>query len=146
MHRRVVNAFLGLGFISTLSGFAGTALAYLWPGASSASGSNLLMGREGPLSAEALGEDEGVVGRSHLGKILVIRRGERLVGLQATCTHLGCIVAWNPSTQQVECPCHGARYNLQGQVLRGPARQPLARMEVTAGDGGGIRVGPPLGG
>ena len=144
MHRRVVNAFLGLGFVSTLSGFAGATLAYLWPGrAHSAFGSNLLMGREGPLSAAALGDDEGVVGRSHLGKVLVIRRGERLVGLQATCTHLGCIVAWNSATQQVECPCHGALYDLQGQVLRGPAREPLARMQVTAGAGGEIRVGPP---
>jgi cytochrome b6-f complex iron-sulfur subunit len=143
MHRRVVNAFLGLGFVSTLSGFAGAALAYLWPGASSASGSNLLMGKGGPLSASSLGEDEGVVGRSHLGKVLVIRRGERLVGLQATCTHLGCTVAWNSASQQVECPCHGARYDLQGQVLRGPAREPLARLEVSAADEG-IRVGPPL--
>ena len=102
------------------------------------------MGREGPLSAAALGEDEGVVARSNLGKVLVIRRGERLIALQATCTHLGCTVAWNSSTQQVECPCHGARYDLLGQVLRGPAREPLARLRVTAGAGGGIRVGPLL--
>ena len=70
MHRRVINAFLGLGVVSTLGGFAGAALAYLWPGASDASGSNLLVGREGPLSAAALGEDEGVVARSKLGKVL----------------------------------------------------------------------------
>ena len=80
MRRRVVNAFLGLGFVSTLGGFAGAALAYLWPGASGASGSNLLMGKDGPLSAATLAQDEGVVGRSNLGKVLVIRRGERLVG------------------------------------------------------------------
>lgn len=144
MHRRVINAFLGIGVVSTLGGFAAAALAYLWPGASVASGSNLLVGREGPLSAAALGEDEGVVARSNLGKVLVIRRGERLVALQATCTHLGCTVAWNSSTQQVECPCHGARYDLLGQVLRGPAREPLARLQVTVGAGGGIRVGPLL--
>lgn len=144
MRRRVVNAFLGLGFVSTLGGFAGAALAYLWPGASGASGSNLLMGKDGPLSAATLAQDEGVVGRSNLGKVLVIRRGERLVGLQATCTHLGCIVAWNSATQQVECPCHGARYDLQGRVLRGPAREPLAQLQVTAGDEG-IRVGPRCG-
>ena len=112
MHRRVINAFLGLGVVSTLGGFAAAALAYLWPGASVASGSNLLVGREGPLFA--------------------------------TCTHLGCTVAWNSSTQQVECPCHGACYDLLGQVLRGPAREPLARLRVTAGAGGGIRVGPLL--
>ena len=143
MRRRVINAFLGLGFVSTIGGFAGAALAYLWPGASGASDSDLLMGREGPLSTAALGEDEGVVGRSRLGKILIIRRGERLVALQATCTHLGCTVAWNSASQQVECPCHGARYDLQGQVLRGPAREPLVRMQVTAGVDG-IRVGPAL--
>ena len=94
------------------------------------------MGRQGPLMASALADDEGLVAHSSHGKILVVRKGERLIGLEATCTHLGCTVAWNKDSQQVECPCHGARYNLVGDVLRGPAREPLTRIELIADDDG----------
>ena len=139
LSRRVVSALLGAGCLVSISGFLGAALAYLWPGASNAAVSDMLVGKHGPVSPADIGDDQGVVGRSHLGKILVVRRGERFVGLQATCTHLGCTVAWNAASQQVECPCHGARYDLQGQVLRGPAREPLSRVQVKA-DGDGLRV------
>jgi Rieske Fe-S protein len=83
------------------------------------------------------------VGRSRLGKILVVRRRDGLVGLTATCTHLGCTVAWNGANGQVECPCHGARYNLHGEVLNGPAREPLTIVSVTV-EPDGIRVRPQL--
>ena len=121
---------LGLGFIGSMSGVLGTALAYLWPVRGSAQGSDLLMVADGPLAPDAVATDTGVVARSRVGKVLVIRTDERLVGVHATCTHLGCTVAWDPESQQVNCPCHGARYNLQGDVLRGPAREPLGRVEL----------------
>jgi nitrite reductase/ring-hydroxylating ferredoxin subunit len=135
MSRRLVNGLLGLGAVSALTGLMGTALAYLWPMAGAA-GSTRLVGREGPLLATALGDDEGLVARSSEGKILVVRKGDELIGLLATCTHLGCTVAWNAASQQVECPCHGARYNLRGEVLRGPARDPLGRIELSADEAG----------
>ena len=140
MSRRFVNGLLGVGVLSAATGFIGTALAYLWPAAGGASSSGPLVGREGVLLPESLGDDEAAVARSHLGKILVIRKEDTLVGLKATCTHLGCTVAWNSASQQVECPCHGARYNLRGEVLRGPARDPLGRVALTAREDG-IHVG-----
>jgi len=140
--RRLVNLLLGMGLVGTLSGFMGAALAYLWPRRGEAAGSALLQGPQRPLHPEDIRENQGLVGRSFLGKILVVRRNDTLVGLQATCTHLGCTVAWNPEHQQVECPCHGARYDLQGALLRGPARQPLAQVELVVVEGG-IQVLPP---
>lgn len=140
--RRVVNALLGLGFVATLTGAAGSALAYLRPDAG-AGGSDFLAGPAGPLTSADVAQDRGVVGRSRLGKVLVIRRQNELIGLRATCTHLGCTVAWNPTTQQVECPCHGARYNLRGDVVRGPAREALGQVVVTE-EAGGLRVRPAL--
>lgn len=138
--RRWVNRLLGLGLISSLTGMAASVLAYLWPAAGSA-GSEFLVGRQGPIQAEDIQPDGSVVGRSRLGKILVVRRQTGLVGLQATCTHLGCTVAWNAADGQIECPCHGARYNLHGEVLGGPAREPLGVVSLTI-EAGGIRVGP----
>lgn len=138
--RRWVNSFLGLGVVGTLAGMAGSVLAYLWPAAGSA-GTEFLVGAQGRIRPEDIAADGSVVGRSRLGKILVVRRQHELVGLQATCTHLGCTVAWNQGEKTVECPCHGARYNLHGEVLGGPAREPLGVVSLTI-EAGGIRVSP----
>ena len=46
-------------------------------------------------------------------------------GLNAVCTHLGCVVPWNKAENKFKCPCHGSQYNAEGKVIRGPA--PLVR-------------------
>lgn len=54
------------------------------------------------------------------------------MGIVDNCTHLGCTFPWNANDGQFQCPCHGSRYDAQGNVLRGPANRPLklARVEV----------------
>ena len=47
-------------------------------------------------------------------------------GINAVCTHLGCVVPWNASENKFICPCHGSQYNNEGKVVRGPAPLSLA--------------------
>lgn len=47
-------------------------------------------------------------------------------GINAVCTHLGCVVPWNAAENKFMCPCHGSQYNNQGKVVRGPAPLSLA--------------------
>lgn len=35
-------------------------------------------------------------------------------GLNAVCTHLGCVVPWNKAENKFMCPCHGSQYDKTG--------------------------------
>jgi cytochrome b6-f complex iron-sulfur subunit len=56
-------------------------------------------------------------------------------GINAVCTHLGCVVPWNNAENKFICPCHGSQYNNQGRVVRGPAPLSLALAHADIDDG-----------
>jgi menaquinol-cytochrome c reductase iron-sulfur subunit len=55
--------------------------------------------------------------------------------LSATCTHLGCNVRWKEGEEKFGCPCHEAYFSREGEVISGPAREPLRRHEYKIEDG-----------
>jgi glycine/D-amino acid oxidase-like deaminating enzyme/nitrite reductase/ring-hydroxylating ferredoxin subunit len=88
-------------------------------------------GKTVELESIAVGEG-GIV--SHEGELLAVRRGKdgQLVARSATCTHLGCIVDWNGVDRTWDCPCHGSRFDEDGDVLSGPATARLEPKDLTA--------------
>jgi glycine/D-amino acid oxidase-like deaminating enzyme/nitrite reductase/ring-hydroxylating ferredoxin subunit len=61
------------------------------------------------------------------GKKIAAYRDEQgtVHALSPVCTHTGCIVSWNNEEKSWDCPCHGARFDIDGQVLTGPATKNL---------------------
>lgn len=83
--------------------------------------------RSGDAGSTRLEPGEGAIVDDGLGKTALYRddAGE-LHELSARCTHLSCLVRWNPAEATWDCPCHGSRYAATGEVLHGPATRPLA--------------------
>ena len=73
-------------------------------------------------AVENIGMNEGKVVMVN-GKQIAAYKDQtgQLHQVSAVCSHLGCIVAWNAAEKSWDCPCHGARFNCQGEVLHGPA-------------------------
>jgi len=51
---------------------------------------------------------------------------------EGTCTHLSCLVYWDPASKKLICPCHNAAFAAgTGTVLMGPPRRPLPQIELS---------------
>jgi nitrite reductase/ring-hydroxylating ferredoxin subunit len=55
--------------------------------------------------------------------LFVIHNQMGFGALSARCTHLGCVL--RRTADGFACPCHGARFDANGQVISGPARRSL---------------------
>mmetsp|Transcript_26112 Transcript_26112/g.67304 ORF Transcript_26112/g.67304 Transcript_26112/m.67304 type:complete len:212 (-) Transcript_26112:143-778(-) len=75
---------------------------------------------------------------------LIVKEDKTLetYGLNAVCTHLGCVVPWSAASNKFMCPCHGSQYAPDGAVVRGPAPLPLALAHCDVGEDGKIMFSP----
>lgn len=51
------------------------------------------------------------------------------------CTHLGCGYHWDVSDRKFKCPCHGSVFDIDGQVLAGPAPRHLDTLPTKTENG-----------
>lgn len=51
------------------------------------------------------------------------------------CTHHDCFITWKEKESLFFCPCHGATFNIKGDVLSGPPPRPLDRYPSKVADG-----------
>ena len=57
----------------------------------------------------------------------LIRSGDKVQGLSAVCTHMGCILNYSKFRNQFECPCHGATFATNGKP-NSQYSEPLRRL------------------
>ena len=69
--------------------------------------------------------------------IAVAKVGGAFHAFDDTCTHRKCSLAEGDLHEStVICPCHGSEFDVEsGEVLRGPAKEPVETYEVRVEDG-----------
>lgn len=78
---------------------------------------------------DELGLDDGKLVRVEGEKLAAYKDDNgHVTFLKPACTHMGCDVAFNQAERSWDCPCHGSRFSYRGDVLEGPATQPLEQV------------------
>ncbi len=90
----------------------------------------------GWLSDHPVGDRSLVQGLKGDPTYLIVEGSDAITdyGINAICTHLGCVVPWNNGENKFKCPCHGSQYDSTGKVVRGPAPLSLALAHVSIED------------
>ncbi len=92
--------------------------------------------KTGWLATHQAGDRSLVQGLKGDPTYLIVDEGGEIgeFGLNAICTHLGCVVPWDSGANKFICPCHGSQYDTNGKVVRGPAPLSLALAHVDIDD------------
>lgn len=76
-----------------------------------------------------------VAKEQRLGAVWVIREGEAVRALSATCPHLGCAIDLNDDKKSFNCPCHTSRFALSGAAETGPSPRGMDALKARVVDG-----------
>ena len=68
-------------------------------------------------------------GITFLDKVIIRKKGENIKVFSSSCTHLGCKINSEIDNKLI-CPCHGSKFNYDGDPKVGPAVKPLIQLEL----------------
>ena len=69
---------------------------------------------------------------------VLIHNEDGFYAFSLLCTHLGCTV--KADGQGFACPCHGSRFDQNGNVVHGPAGKPLNGLRVVVTEEGNAKL------
>lgn len=103
--------------VTGLAGFLGATVRFLFPNVLYEPPSRFPVGGPGdfPAGAATFLPDR---------RLFVFNSDAGFYAISSVCTHLGCNVN-HVAGGGFACPCHGSRYDANGQVVHGPAPRPL---------------------
>ena len=92
----------------------------------------------GPASALQAGTLRALQGQG----VAIGRDSAGIYAMTLICTHEGCDISTDGSVAAsgIECFCHGARFDAQGNVTSGPARGSLVHFAVTKSAAGDLLI------
>lgn len=65
---------------------------------------------------------------------------QSIQAIYQVCTHLGCLIPFQPAENRFICPCHGSTFERNSDFVRGPAARNLDQFVVEVGADGSIVV------
>lgn len=66
-----------------------------------------------------------------LGAAWIIKHSdENIVAMSTICPHLGCGIDWDGNKRLFICPCHVSVFDINGQVVSGPAPRPMDKLAI----------------
>lgn len=122
--RRRFLRFLGsFSIVSTISIVAAPIVGFLIPPKVQSSGGS---GKVLAGSLTDIPAGTGLVVAMGSKPVIVTNTEAGLAAFSAVCTHLGCIVDFDPVARHIVCPCHDGHFNPStGVVISGPPPRPL---------------------
>ncbi len=60
--------------------------------------------------------------------VIIFRKDHLFKVMSSRCTHLGCHIS-HVEGDELVCPCHGSRFDTEGNNLKGPASSPLQPLD-----------------
>jgi len=116
--RRFLLRLSWSGLILYLGVFLAAVLRFIWPRVSSRPAMSVQVGLPDDYRPGDVVYLRGL-------KLFIIRDEKGFYSLSARCTHLGCLVVWNPDHYLFLCPCHGGKFDFEGRNVEGPPHRPL---------------------
>jgi cytochrome b6-f complex iron-sulfur subunit/menaquinol-cytochrome c reductase iron-sulfur subunit len=71
-----------------------------------------------------------VTKNEELGSVWLLRDGDKVHALSATCPHLGCSIDLNADHKSFGCPCHTSRFKTDGSFESGPSPRAMDALET----------------
>lgn len=125
--RNLIGWLLGSGFAISVASFLYPIIRFLNPPPSAEAAVNEVVAAK----VQDLAPNSGKIVRFGDNPVLLIRLSQsEWRAFSAVCTHLSCIVQYQPDRTRIWCACHNGVYNLQGQVVSGPPPSPLQSYAV----------------
>ncbi len=125
--RKFLNSLLGIGSLGALTSIVYPIISFLIPPKIAEVKINSL--KVGPVS-DFKNNSSKIVKFGRTPVILVRTKNGDFNALEATCTHLDCLVQFKEDTQQILCACHNGIYDLHGKNVSGPPPKPLKQYIV----------------
>jgi Rieske Fe-S protein len=125
--RRFVDYLLGTSAVATLAAIFYPIFRFMVPPAVvEAQQNSVVAGKTGEIPINSgkifkFGSKPGLIVHTQSGDFKAF---------SASCTHLDCIVQYDPNSKQIICACHNGAYDLTGKNVSGPPPRPLDEFTV----------------
>ena len=125
--RKFLDYLLGSSAVATLGAIFYPIIKYMIPPQIvEAQANSVVVGKNAEFATNSgkifkFGSKPGIIIRTDTGD---------LKAFSASCTHLSCIVQYDPASKQIICACHNGKYDLTGKNVAGPPPRPLEAFTV----------------